>query len=193
MHDDFPQRVFKATERPGVTSFEPRPFWHLNGSARSGSAADPAKVPPDADVVHGMYATRDSFVPFFFPPRHCPRFSIDPAANEAAVPVLVRTLGPLPAHRPRVVVFRAADRGELSKFEFSVYAFDARPFRRLSTGEFFADTAVAPVAETRRRNAISAIEGAGWTVRFVDGIEALRQLRSGLETVDVSRFSCEKM
>ena len=41
MHDDLPERVFKASERPGVKAFEPRPFWHLNGSARSGSAADP--------------------------------------------------------------------------------------------------------------------------------------------------------
>jgi hypothetical protein len=53
MHDDFPERVFKASERPGVKAFEPRPFWHQDGFARSGSAADPTKVPPGAEVVHG--------------------------------------------------------------------------------------------------------------------------------------------
>jgi hypothetical protein len=109
------------------------------------------------------------------------------------VPVLVHSLGPLPAHLPRLIVFRATDRDELSKFEFSVYAFDARAFRRLPTGEFFAHTAVAPVADTRHRDAIAAIEGAGWIVRFVEGTEALRQLRSALEAAGVSRFSCEKM
>ena len=193
MHDDVPARLFKASERPGVRSFEPRPFWHLNGFARSGSADDPTKVPPGAEVVHGVYATRESFLPFYFPPRHCPRFSIDPSASEAAAPVLVRSLGPLPAHLPRLIAFRAADRDELFNFEFSAYAFDARHFRRLPTGEFIADVTVVSVAETRHRNAVSAIEAARWAVRFVDGIEALRQLRSSQEAAGVTRFSCEKM
>src|SRR6476619_2422791 len=92
-----PDGVYKATERAGVRRFEPRPFWRLDDFARSGSAADPAKVPAGATVFHGVYATRGSFVPFYFAPRRVPRFSIDPEVHPAGRPVLERWFGGLPA------------------------------------------------------------------------------------------------
>src|SRR5438874_1177941 len=85
-----PDWLYNATDRPGVARFEPRPYWQLDDYARSGSAADPAKVPPGAVVFQGVYAIRESFVPFYHPPRHCPRLSLDPRANEASLPVLHR-------------------------------------------------------------------------------------------------------
>jgi hypothetical protein len=156
-----PRHVYKASERSGVTRFEPRPFWATADFARSGSAVDPAKVPPGATVFRGVYASRESFIPFYFAPRHCPRFSIDPWANEPSVPVLERWLGPLPRDAKRLIVFRESDRAALAAHAFSVYALDAAAFTRLPTGEFLAETAVEPVSERRHQNASSAIEAAG--------------------------------
>ena len=188
-----PDLVYKAGERTGVTTFEPRPFWETNNFARSGSAADPSKVPAGARLFHGVYATREPFVPFYFAPRHCPRFSIDPWANEPALLVLERRLGPLPRDARRVIVFREGDRAALAAHAFSVYALDAAAFTKLPTGEFLADAAVEPVSEARHHNATAAIEAAGWAVRFVEDVEALRRLRSEIEDAGVTRFSAEKI
>ena len=188
-----PALVYKASDRADVTRFDPRPFWAADNFARSGSAADPAKVPPGAALVHGVYATRESFVPFYFPPRDCPRFSIDAWANEPSVPVLERRLGPLPRDAKRLIVFREADRAALAAHAFSVYAFDARAFAKLPTGEFFAGAAVEPVSETRHQNATASIEAAGWAVRFAANVEAIRRLRSEIQAAGVTRFSAEKI
>jgi hypothetical protein len=150
--------VYKVTERAGVTLFEPRPFWQLNNYARSGSAADPSKVPPGAEIVHGVYATRGSFIPFYFAPRHCPRFSIDPRAEENALPVLQSWFGPFPRQSSRLIVFLDADRDALTRAAFSVYAFDVRCFRMLPTREYFADAAVTPIREERHTNALTAYQ-----------------------------------
>ena len=188
-----PEFVYKASDRAGVTAFEPRPFWATENYARSGSAADPAKVPPGATLFRGVYATRASFVPFYFAPRDRPRFSIDPWANEPSVPVLERWIGSLPRDAKRVIVFRLEDREGLSFHTFSLYAFAAPAFTRLPTGEFLADAAVKPVSETRNQNATAAIEAAGWAVRYVEGVDALRGLRSAVQGAGVTRFSAEKL
>jgi hypothetical protein len=190
---DKPERVFAATERAGIRRFEPRPFWQLDDYARSGSAADPAKIPPGAVVFRGVYATREAFVPFYYPPRHCPRLSLDPAANAACLPVLGRYELPVSPGTPRVIVFPEPEREGLARFEFSVYAFDSAPFRRLPTGEFLAEVAVEPVRETRHRDAAAAIEAAGWAVGFVRDVGALRALRQDLLAAGVTRFSAEKL
>jgi hypothetical protein len=182
--------VYKASERAGTRLFEPRPFWQLNDFARSGSAADPQKVPPGATFFRGVYATRESFVPFYFPPRDCPRFSIEPWSNDAAAPILDSYVGALPRRGPRVIVFRAEDRDALERHGF---ALDVRRFRTLPTREYLSDSAVAPLAEVRHQNALAATEAAGWAVRFVNGLEALRRLRADLQAAGVSRFSAEKM
>jgi hypothetical protein len=185
--------VYKVTERAGVTLFEPRPFWQLNNYARSGSAADPSKVPPGAEIVHGVYATRGSFIPFYFAPRHCPRFSIDPRAEENALPVLQSWFGPFPRQSSRLIVFLDADRDALTRAAFSVYAFDVRCFRMLPTREYFADAAVTPIREERHTNALTAIGSAGWAIRFVADLDALRRLRADVQAAGVTRFSAEKM
>lgn len=188
-----PDFVYKASDRTGLTKFEPRPFWAADNFARSGAAADPAKVPPGATHFHGVYATRESFVPFYFAPRDCPRFSIRAWANEPSVPVLESRLGALPRDAKRVIVFQEPDRAALAAHAFSVYALDAGAFRKLPTGEFFAEGAVEPVSETRHQNATAMIEAAGWAVRFLEDVNALRRLRSEIEAAGVSRFSAEKL
>ena len=143
-------------------------------------------------IVHGVYATREAFVPSYYAPRDCPRFSIDPREDEAAAPVLERRVGPLPEAR-RLIVFGADDRAGLERHAVSVYAFDASHFRALPTREFLSDGAVEPLRETPHQDALAAIEGAGWTVRFVDGLGAIRELRAALEAAGVRRFSAEKI
>ena len=185
--------VYKVTDRAGVTHFEPRPFWQLNNFARSGSAIDPARIPPGAEVVQGVYATRESFIPFYFAPRHCPRFSIDPWANTASLPLLRRWFGPLPREANRLIVFRESDRDDLTRAAFSIYAFDASCFRSLPTREYLADVPVTPLREERRTDALAAIASAGWAIRFVADVEALRRLRADVESAGVTHFSTEKM
>ena len=190
---DKPELVFAATGRAGVTRFDPRPFWQLDHYARSGSAADPAKVPAGAVLFSGVYATREAFVPFYYPPRDSPRLSLDPRTSPACLPVLGRYAPPVPADAPRVICFCDGDREALARFEFSVYAFDAGPFRRLPTGEFLAEGAVEPVRETRCRDVVASIEGCRWAVRFVRDLEALRALREELIAAGVTRMSAEKL
>jgi uncharacterized protein DUF6886 len=185
--------VYLATGRGGVSRFEPRPFWRSDDYSRSGSAVDPGKVPTGAIVFHGVYATRESFVPFYFPPRHCPRLSLDPRENQASLSVLRRHVGPMPPETPRVILFARGDRENLDRFEFSVYAFDAAHFRRLPTGEFLSETSVEPVREKRRRDAIASIEHSGWAVRFLPDADAIRSLRTELIAAGVTRFSAEKL
>jgi hypothetical protein len=187
------QRVYLATARGGIARFEPRPFWRSDDYSRSGSAVDPAKVPPGAVVFQGVYATRKSFVPFYYPPRHCPRLSLDPRENQASLSVLRRLVEPMPPETPRVILFAQGDREDLNRFEFSVYAFEAAHFRRLPTGEFLSETSVEPVRETRRRDAVASIEQSGWAVRFLPDANAIRSLRTELLAAGVTRFSAEKL
>ena len=181
--------VYRASERGGLTRLEPRPFWASDDFSRSGSADDPAKVPPGAVVFRGVYATREAFVPFYFPPRNCPRLSIDPHADPVSGALLRHWVGPF----RRLIVFAEPDRAALVGHAFSVYAFDAGRFRKLPTGEYLAETAVEPVSEARHKDAVAAIEAAGWAVSFVADVGTLRGLRDALHAVGVTRFSCEKL
>jgi hypothetical protein len=130
-----------------------------------------------------------------------------PSTSPPALPALLDRPPGRPAERPgpaapaRPPAARGAagdrvcesDRDALARFEFSVYTFDAAPFRRLPTGEFLADQPVAPLREVRRRDAAAAIAAAGWVVRYVHGVEELRQLRSEIQAAGVTRFSAEKL
>ena len=187
-----PDLVYKASERIGVTLFEPRPFWASADFSRSGGAADPSTVQPGATVFHGVYATRLDFVPFYFAPRRSPRFSIDPRANEAAGPLLKRTVGRL-RDATRVIWFPMSERADLFNHAVSLYALDAAPFDVLPTREFLARVPVAPVSEVRYESAFAALEDAGWAVSFVKDLPALRQLRADLLAAGVTRYSAEKM
>jgi hypothetical protein len=188
-----PEFVYKASERAGVATFEPRPFWETENFSRSGGATDPAKIPPGARVFHGVYAARGSFIPFYFAPSECPRFSIDPRANPPALPVLEQRLGPLPPNAKRLIVFREPDRATLAAHAYSVYALDPRLFTVLPTGEFLAEVPVQSARETRHENALTSIEAAGWAVRFVEDVATLRDLRDALRVAGVTRFSGQKL
>jgi len=185
--------VYKATERAGVTRFEPRPFWANDDFSRSGSAAHPTHIPAGAHLIQGVYATRKEFIPFYFPPRAAPRLSIDPWASPLAMPVLDQHIGTPPHKAFRIIVFREEDRAALARHEFSVYAFDASQFRLLPTREYLSESPVVPVREVRHLDAHRSIEAAGWAVRFVDGTAGLQTLRADLLAAGVTRFSCEKL
>jgi hypothetical protein len=186
-----PQLVYKASERAGVTVFEPRPFWATADFARSGSAADPSRVPPGATVFHGVYATREEFVPFYFAPRRTPRFSIDPRANEAAAPLVRRLVGRTDA--ARVIWFPMSERAKLVAHAVSLYVLDSAPFELLPTREFLAKVPVTPLREVRYESAMAALDNAGWEVSFVKDLPALRGLRSDLLAAGVTRYSAEKL
>jgi hypothetical protein len=185
--------VYKATERAGVARFEPRAFWATDDYSRSGSAADPARIPPGARVFTGVYATREAFIPFYYPPRAVSRLSIDPRASDAATSIVARHVAALPRPATRAIIFREEDRADLARHTFSVYAFDASLFRLLPTREYLSETAVVPLREVRHRDACQSIEAVGWAVRFVAGTGGLQSLRSDLLAAGVTRFSCEKL
>ena len=190
-----PELVYKASERAGVTVFEPRPFWATADFSRSGSAADPSKVPPGAAVIHGVYATRLDFVPFYFAPRRSPRFSIDPRGNVQAMqagPAARRVLDPIPEDAARAIWFTYADRAAIMREAVSLYVLDSGPFEVLPTREFLARVPVTPLREVRYESAFAALEDAGWHVSFVRDLPALRQLRSDLLAAGVTRYSAEK-
>jgi hypothetical protein len=188
-------QVYIVTAAGGVRRFEPRRYWQLNDFARSGRVREGAVVPEGAEVFEGVYACQEEMTPFYFPPRECPRVSVDPAVegNEAARGVLRKWFGPGVRGDRRVIVMVAADREALAAHEFSVYALDAEAFRRLGSGEFLAGCGASPVSEVRKRDALAAIREEGWGVYFVEGVEALRKFRGELVAAGVRRLSAEKL
>jgi hypothetical protein len=68
-------------------------------------------------------------------------------------------------------IFEQKEETKLRQYKFSVYAFEARDFRRIPSGEFLAEKSVRPIEETAHDGGLRAILDSGFSVVFVADME----------------------